>query len=188
MSPQPASHRIRQACWALAGGGVVALPTEAVWGLSCNPADPAAVQRLLDMKNRPVAKGLILVAADEGQLAGLTDGLSRGQRSRLTLSWPGPATWLIPHRGRVPEWVHGEHDTVAVRVSDHPVIRHLCRAFGGPLVSTSANPAGAQPATAQFQVRRYFGAALDDILPGVTAGGGRPTVIRDLLTERVIRA
>jgi len=93
----------------------------------------------------------------------------------------------LPHRGRVPFWIHGEHDTVAVRVSDHPVVRALCLAWGGPLVSSSANPAGARPARESFQVRRYFGNRLDYLLPGAVGGAGRPTGIRDLVSGKVIR-
>jgi L-threonylcarbamoyladenylate synthase len=106
----------------------------------------------------------------------------------LAASWPGPATWVLPHRNRVPTWIHGEHDTVAVRVSDHPVVRALCQAWGGPLVSTSANPAGRRAAQELFQVRRYFGDKLDYLLPGTVGGTGRPTVIKDLSSGRIIRA
>lgn len=172
---------------ALGSGGVVACPTEAVWGLSCDPASEAAVTRVLALKKRPVSKGLILVAASEEQLGYLLEDLPAGQRQRLSDSWPGPVTWLVPHRERVPAWVYGAHDTVAVRVSDHPIVRALCLAWGAPLVSTSANPGGARPPVAAFQVRRYFGGRLDAILPGSVGGAGRPTVIRDLATDRVVR-
>ena len=107
--------------------------------------------------------------------------------ARLAASWPGPNTWLVPHRGRLQPWIHGEHDTVAVRVSDHPVLRSLCRAWGGPLVSSSANPAGARPPVAAYQVRRYFGARLDCMLPGSVGDSRRPSTIRDLASDRIIR-
>jgi len=169
-------------------GGVVACPTEAVWGLSCDPDNPAAVQRLLNLKERPVSKGLILVAAQESQVAALLAKLSAAQRSKLSLSWPGPTTWLLPHRGLVPAWVHGGSDRVAVRVTAHPVMAALCRAWGGPLVSTSANRAGCQPARAAFQVQRYFAGELDGLVPGAVGGDRRPSVIRDLLDDRILRS
>lgn len=180
--------RLQLAAGVLHAGGVVACPTEAVWGLSCDPFDRAAVSRLLSLKQRPVEKGLILVAADMAQLQFLLHDLTDAQRKKLEASWPGPISWLVPHHGRVPEWVHGEHDTVAVRVSGHPVVAALCRAWGGPLVSTSANPGGSQPARELFQVVRYFGDHLDGIVPGATGGSDRPSVIRDLASDRVIRA
>lgn len=187
MNPGPGPLRLRAAVNALGSGGVIACPTEAVWGLSCDPDNPGAVLRLLELKQRPVRKGLILVAASEGQLGFLLRGLTNQQRAELSESWPGPATWLIPHHDRVPVWIHGEHDTVAVRVSAHPVISALCRSWGGPLVSTSANPGGALPARALFQVHRYFGDALDGLVPGAVGDQARPTGIRDLSSGEIIR-
>ncbi len=182
------SLRLQQAVAALDDGGVVACPTEAVWGLSCDPDNSDAVSRLLALKQRPLSKGLILVAADREQIAGLLAGLSSAQLGKLNLSWPGPTTWLLPHRSLVPGWIHGGRDTVAVRVSAHPVVAGLCRAWGGPLVSTSANPAGSQPARAAFQVQRYFGSEIDYLVPGAGGGADRPPVIRDLLSDAVLRA
>jgi L-threonylcarbamoyladenylate synthase len=171
----------------LAAGGVVACPTEAVWGLSCNPQDPRAVARLLSLKGRPVSKGLILVAASENQLEFLLDQLTEQERSTVSATWPGPATWLVPHHQRVPDWIHGDHDTVAVRVSDHPVVSALCTAWGGPLVSTSANRAGARPPRERFQVLRFFGDRLDYCLPGRVGRSARPSTIRDLASGQIVR-
>ena len=179
---------IRQAVAALYSGGVIACPTEAVWGLSCDPLDEVAVARLLNLKRRDVGKGLIMVAATEPQLAWLLQGLPTAQRARLQLAWPGPTTWLVPHHNRVPHWIHGDHDTVAVRVSAHPVVSALCRAWGGALVSTSANPTGHQSAMQSFQVRRYFGEQLDCIVPGAVGGADKPTVIKDLASDQIIRS
>lgn len=179
--------RIEQAAAVLAAGGVVAYPTEAVWGLGCDPWNEQSVARLLQLKVRSVDKGLILIAASQDQLDWLLHDLSQAQRSRLQLSWPGPTTWLVPHSGRVPPWVCGAHDSVAVRVSAHPVVQKLCLAWGGPLVSTSANVSGTQAAREQFQVRRYFGDAVDALVPGSTGNSERPSTIRDLVTDRVIR-
>jgi L-threonylcarbamoyladenylate synthase len=180
--------KLRTALDVIARGGVVACPTEAVWGFSCNPLDEAAVWRLLKLKNRPLDKGLILVAADVQQLDWLLHDLPADQKKTLTDSWPGPATWLIPHRGRIPAWVHGAHPSVAVRVTAHPQMAALCRLWGGPLVSTSANPAGRQAPVQAFQVRRYFGDNLDYLLPGQVGGADRPSVIRDLVTGKVLRS
>lgn len=182
------SLQLKFAVDALAAGGVIACATEAVWGLSCDPDNPDAVASLLALKQRPVEKGLILVAGDMAQIAGLLAPLGEAQRARLTLSWPGHTTWLIPHHGRVPAWIHGGRDSVAVRVTAHPGMAALTRAWGGPLVSTSANPAGAQPAVQAFQVQRYFRGQIDYILPGAVGGARRPSVIRDLATDRVLRS
>jgi L-threonylcarbamoyladenylate synthase len=180
--------RLQSAVRALAEGGVVACPTEAVWGLSCDPDNADAVMRLLALKQRPLGKGLILVAADEAQVAALLEPLTSAQRNKLALSWPGPTTWLLPHRDLVPAWIHGGHTSVAVRVTAHPVLAALCSAWDGPLVSTSANRAGCQAPRAAFQVQRYFGGELDALVPGAVGGAERPSVIRDLLTDRVLRS
>lgn len=186
--PASAPWRLRAALCALRGGGVVACPTESVWGLSCDPWQEAAVSRLLQLKLRPVHKGLILVAADSGQLEWLLHDLEPELRQQLADTWPGPHTWLVPHRGRVPAWIHGNFATVAVRVSAHPVMAALCAAWGGPLVSSSANRAGCRAPREQFQVRRYFGDRLDAVVPGPVGACPRPSTIRDLTTGAVIRA
>ena len=187
LSPPPGPLHIRSALDVLCRGGVIACPTEAVWGLSCDPASEAAVAHLLALKQRPVHKGLILVAANEQQLDFLLHDLDMEQRQALSASWPGPNTWLVPHRGRLPDFICGQHDTVALRVSAHPVVRELCLAFDGPLVSTSANRAGARPAMQSFQVRRYFGRDLDYLLPGRLGASDRPSTIRDLASGKIIR-
>jgi L-threonylcarbamoyladenylate synthase len=149
---------------------------------------PVAVQRILDLKQRPVDKGLILVAADESQLEFLLGDLPEHLRQKLRVSWPGPNTWLVPHHGRVSPLVHGRFDSVAVRVSGHAGMRSLCAAFGGPLVSTSANPAGSMAPRTRVAVRRYFGELIDGWLPGSVGGVDRPSTIRDVFTDEVFRA
>jgi L-threonylcarbamoyladenylate synthase len=183
----PSAFPIRRGVATMLCGGVIACPTEAVWGLSCDPLSETAVASLLELKRRPRSKGLILVAATMSQLEWLLQGLPASQLARLELSWPGPSTWLIPHLDRVPPWIHGDHDTVAVRVSAHPVVSALCRCWGGALVSSSANPAGAQPALHSFQVRRYFGERLDCIVPGALGGARRPSVIKHLASDEIVR-
>lgn len=120
------SWRVRQVARVLRAGGVIAYPTEAVWGLGCDPWNEAAVRRLLALKGRPQEKGLILVAADIGQFDFLLHDLPPAWRERLARSWPGPNTWLVPHHHRLPAWITGRHASVALRVSDHPRVRALC--------------------------------------------------------------
>jgi L-threonylcarbamoyladenylate synthase len=180
--------RLRLALEAIASGGVVACPAEAVWGLSCDPWQTSAVERILALKQRPAHKGLIIVAGDIVQVAALLQPLPAALQRKVMLSWPGPNTWLLPHRDLLPPEVTGEHDTVAVRVTAHPVLARLCRAWGGPLISTSANLASCQPPRDYFQVRRYFGDGLDGIVPGAVNRRARPSVIRDVFSDRVLRS
>lgn len=181
-----AAWRIRQVDRVLRAGGVIAYPTEAVWGLGCNPWKAEAVERLLMLKQRPVRKGLILIAGDIEQFDFLLWDLPEGQLAKLRLSWPGPNTWLVPHQERLPAWITGEHDTVALRVTTHPLVRQLC-AVSGPLVSTSANPGGRPPARSRLRIEQYFGGELDDVVNGPLGGQRNPSIIRDLRTERIIR-
>lgn len=183
-SPPP--WRIAPALRALAGGGVIAYPTEAVYGLGCLPDDGEAVAHLLRMKRRSPRKGLILVAADLAQLAPYIEFPDDSVRERVLATWPGPVTWLLPARSTVPDWLTGAHPTLAVRVSAHPVVQALCRA-AGPLVSTSANPAGAEPARSAARVRGYFGRQLAVVVPGALGGLARPTEIRDARSGRQLR-
>ena len=175
---------------ALRRGGVIAYPTEAVWGLGCDPMNEAAVTRLLAIKQREVAKGLILIAAHEDQFDGLLDweALPPDRAEDVYDSWPGPNTWIVPARGRVPKWVTGDHAGVAARVSAHPVVVALCEAFGGPITSTSANPAGAPPAYTRDRLDSALIADLDGVVAGETGGGGAPSTIRDARTGQVLRA
>ena len=167
-------------------GGVIAYPTEAVWGLGCDPWNAAAVERLLALKQRDPAKGLILVAASIEQFDFLLDDLPERWLDRLATTWPGPHTWLVPHQQRLPGWVSGEHESVALRVSDHPLVRELCAACG-PLISTSANPAGRPAARSRLRVQQYFSDQLDGLLSGPLGGRKNPSTIRDLATAEVLR-
>ena len=173
---------------ALRAGGVVAYPTEAVWGLGCDPFDRAAVERLLAIKQRPVDKGLILVAATPAQLDGLADwdALPPGRRDAVLASWPGPNTWIVPATARVPRWITGGHEGVALRVSAHPVVAALCDAFG-PVTSTSANLAGEPPARSRAELDPRLVELLDAVCGGETGALASPTRIRDARDGSVLR-
>mgnify|MGYP001627818039 FL=1 len=175
-------------CQVLDGQGVIAYPTEAVWGLGCNPWSEFAVDTILALKQRPMHKGLILVAASVEQINFLLDPLPAEVRERAQQHWPGPVTCVVPdvHR-QIPDWVRGDHDTIAVRVSAHPLVQQLCRLAGMPLVSTSCNPAGREPARAPWQVRRYFPDGIDLMVSGSLGESRQPSTIIDITTGRKLR-
>lgn len=177
-----------QATAVLNGSGVVAYPTEAVWGLGCNPFSETAVERILAIKRRRRGMGLILIAADIEQLHPFLSGLSAKQVAVLDDSWPGPQTWLVPNNHVAPPWITGGRDTLALRVTDHPIATALCRAFGGPLVSTSANPHGFPPAKSLLKVNLYFRTKLDYLVPGLLGKSHKPTPIKHLITGEVLRS
>ena len=181
------SWQLKQAVRAIRSGAIVAYPTESVFGLGCDPENPDTLWRLLALKQRPVAKGLILIAASYEQLLPYIEPLDAVIGKKVLASWPGPVTWLLPARPDVSILLRGSHRSIAVRVSAHPVASSLCSALGHPLVSTSANIAGGRPARDALAVRRIFGNSIDYIVPGKVGGLDRPTEIRDALTDRVIR-
>lgn len=181
------SDAVQAAREILSRGGVIAYPTEAVYGLGCDPANPEAVQRLLALKHRSWRKGLILIAAELDDLAPWIAPLTADIRERVTSTWPGPVTWLLPAADDSPAFVRGAHDTVAVRVTAHPVAARLCRNWGGALVSTSANPGGGEPARDAAAVRALFGDSIDLVIEGDVGGLGQPTPIRDARTGKTIR-
>ncbi len=179
--------QLHRAVATLQRGGLIAYPTEAVWGLGCDPFNADAVQRLLDLKRRPMHKGLILVAADLSQLEPLLTGFSPAQREQLCQPGPRPTTWLLPHHNAVPGWITGEHESVAVRLTRHPLVAALCRQYGGMVVSTSANPSDMPPARDELAARRYFRSAVDCYLSGPTQGLAQASQIINFLTGERLR-
>jgi L-threonylcarbamoyladenylate synthase len=173
------NFRLKLAANQLRGGKLLAYPTESVWGLGCDPLNRRAVAGLLAMKGRAASKGLILIAADFEQVENFLDIRCERMKGKLLASWPGPVTWIVPSAPDTPALLRGRHDTLAVRVTAHPVAAALCRAFGGAIVSTSANPSGARPARTQLKTRRYFKDAALNFLPGPVGGQNQPTAIFD---------
>lgn len=167
-------------------GAVIAYPTEGVWGLGCHPEIAEAVSRILALKRRSRDQGLILVASRTEQVERYLGEVTEAERATLEQSWPGPVTFIVPDRGVAPEWIRGRHESVALRVSAHPVIRGICNELGGPIVSTSANPTGKPAAMDSLRLRQYFPGGIDLIVPGDLAGAGA-TQIRELRGGAVLR-
>jgi L-threonylcarbamoyladenylate synthase len=170
-------------------GGLIAYPTEAVFGLGCLPTAHQALDRLLALKRRPWQKGLLLIAADVAQLAPFVIlPADPARRRELLASWPGPVTWVLSAQRGVPRAITGGRLTVGVRVTAHPIAAALCAAVGGALVSTSANVSRRPPLKSLLHVRRTFAGGLDYVLAGSLGGLQAPTVIKDGRTGRVLRA
>jgi L-threonylcarbamoyladenylate synthase len=175
---------ISHAAEALLGGGVVTCPTEGVYGLSCMPDDAEAVRRLLALKQRDPAKGLILIAASREQLAPWI------AISPASIPDPDPAlpiTWIVNAAAEVSALIRGDHDGIAVRITTNPIARALCEAVDSPLVSSSANIAGAPAVSSQAALRRRFEGRVDYIVPGDCGPATGPSEIRDLETGKTLR-
>jgi L-threonylcarbamoyladenylate synthase len=168
-------------------GGILAYPTEAVYGLGCDPFNADAVYRLLALKKRPVHKGLILIADRFERLSPLLGKLPEERLEAIKKTWPGPVTWVMPAAVDVPGWLTGAHSTLAVRVTAHPLAAALCRAVESPLVSTSANQSQRPPARTALEVLLRCESQVDFILHGATGTQRRPTQIRDAATDHILR-
>jgi len=168
-------------------GGLVAYPTEAVWGLGCLPLHRDAVERLLALKQRSWRKGFLLIAAGFEQLEPFVVLPANGLRENILASWPGPQTWTLPAKPHIPTWLTGGRPTLAVRVTAHSAARRLCETTGQALISTSANLSRRRPLRRVLAVRRVLGHALDDILPGSLGSLSAPTPIRDGQTGDLLR-
>ncbi len=181
------SGPLRYAARVIRAGGVVAYPTESVFGLGCDPLELPAVERILTGKGRPADAGLILLADDYRRLEPFV-APSPTERRRMLETWPGPVTWVCTASEAAPPWVTGGRGTIAVRVTAHETATELCRASGMAIVSTSANRSGRPPCRSALQVRMRMFAEVDYVLPGQTGGRARPSEIRDARTGTILRA
>ncbi|MDF7670741.1 Sua5/YciO/YrdC/YwlC family protein [Orbaceae bacterium ESL0721] len=175
----------------LNAGKVVAYPTEAVFGLGCDPDCETALLNLLTLKHRPIEKGLILIASDYSQLTPYIDdsALSGQQRARALASWSNGevVTWIFPKNPKTSRYLTGGFETIAVRVTSHPLVKQLCLQFGKPLVSTSANLSGHLACKTVAEVAAQFGDKVA-ILAGEVGQRDKPSEIRDIKTGLTLRA
>ncbi len=183
-----AEKNITDAVEILQAGGVIAYPTEAVYGLGCDPFNLQAVEKLFHVKQRPVQKGLILIAASVEQISSYVELKGRSWEVEVLASWPGPMTWVLPVKAtaNLPDWITGGRKTVAIRVSAHPTVQALCNEFGQPIVSTSANLSKQEPARSCAEIKQLFQESVW-CLEGELGELSQPTQIRDALSGQVLR-
>ena len=179
------SQNIRHAARILQAGGIIAYPTEGVFGLGCMPDDPDAVGKILKIKSRDPAMGLILIVSDPGQIAEWIE-LPKGDLD-LQSANDNPVTWIIPASDDAPPWICGDHDSIAVRLTTHPVARALCNEADSAIVSTSANTTGHSPPRNSLLLRRQFRTLVDYIVPGECGPATGPSEIRDYVTGEILR-
>lgn len=158
-------------------GAVFGYPTETIWGFGCHPLIGASVQRILEIKNRPVHKGLILLSSRLEYCLAYID-VEDALLESIRYPAEQPTTWLVKASAACPPWLRGNHSTIAIRISDHPFVHSLCQRTESPIVSTSANRAGASSVRNPIQLRKQFGRELDFIIGGYESGkGGRSKII-----------
>ncbi len=178
---------VQEAAQLIASGGVIVYPTEAVWGLGCDFLNRAAVMKLLQLKNRPVEKGLILIASRIEQLHPYIQPTHTRDLERALGAWPGHSTFVFPKSPFLPDWISGAHPSVAVRVSAHPTVIGLCEHLGQAIVSTSANVSGQATFADLDQIQSTFGDAVDGYLDRPLGGLTRPSQIIDAASGEVYR-
>lgn len=176
---------LNQAVLDMHAGHVLAYPTEAVYGLGCDPFNQAAVKRILTLKQRAPQQGLIVLIADWPQLFGLIGDIPVARLNIIKETWPGPVTWVFPKADCVPDWICGDHSSIAVRMTAHPIAQKLCQL--GPIVSTSANPHGKTPARSLAELDHLFPTGLDGVIVGDLGTETQPSVIYDALTDQRFR-
>ena len=182
MSPWALNRLVR----ALSRGAVIGYPTDTIWGFGCNPFDPESVARILQIKQRPADKGLILLSSRLEYCDTFVD-LDQAQRDLVQLPTERPTTWLVTASDACPPWIRGNHATVAIRITDHPLLSYLCARLQSPLVSTSANQTGKSTARSALQLRRQFNDQLDLVVTGFDTGGARPSEIKSLASGNLLR-
>ena len=170
---------VNNAAVCLKAGGVIAHATEGVWGFACDPFNREAVDRILTIKGREAAKGMLLIGASSDVFENALTAMEPDLRARVEASWPGHVTWLLPGDD-YPQSIRGQHPTVACRVPDHAQAREIAAAFGGPLVSTSLNRAGETPVLSYAHAQAQFATELDLVVPGQTSGYTGASAIIDL--------
>ena len=169
----------------IAEGCLLAYPTEAVYGLGCDPFNQTAVDKLLTVKQRSVSKGLILLIYDWEQLMSLISAVPVARLDVVRATWPGPTTWVFPKSNRIPVWISGVHDSVAIRMTAHSVARSLC--LDGPLVSTSANITGNPSIMDSHQLKTVFPQGIDGFVTGALGTALQPSVMIDVLSGAQLR-
>lgn len=178
---------ISAACQHLKAGGIIAYPTEGVFGLGCDPNNERAIESLLNIKHRDIAKGFILIASDQSQLSPFIAQLSTDIETKLHNSWPGPVTWILPCSSTAPDGVTGGKPTIATRVTAHKIASSLCAEYQSAIISTSANISGEPACTTAQQVDEIFSHRIDYILDHEVGTLKGPTPIFDGLTGDQLR-
>ena len=169
-------------------GGVLAMPTDSVYGLGVNPFDETAVRRLCAIKGRDEGKPILVLIADRSQLQGVVGTLPAAAAKLMDRFWPGPLTIVCPAAPALPKALTAGTGTIGVRLAAHPLLVRLLRHVG-PLTGTSANRSGDAPARTAEEVEQLLGGDVDLILDGGPSAVTAPSTVVDVTgqTVRLVR-
>lgn len=180
-------QHLDKACAVVRAGGLIAYPTEGVFGIGCDPYNEAALQRLLAVKQRDPSKGFILIAATMDMLSPFIATLDKDTRTRVLATWPGPITWVLPKAENTSDIITGGRATVAARVTAHPFAQALSTTLGHTLISTSANLSGQPAITCLQELQQTLGNDVDYVVPLEAGGLQKPTPIFDAVSGEQLR-
>ncbi|MCH2190129.1 MAG: threonylcarbamoyl-AMP synthase [Gammaproteobacteria bacterium] len=181
------SISVNTAVQVLHRGGVIAYPTEYCFGLGCDPRNRDAVERLLAIKRRKAEQGVILIAADLAQVGHYAELQYLKNKDLVLSTWPGPNTWLLPIKESVPDFIKGQHSSIAMRIPQHEFCLALLNEYGHPIVSTSANRSGEPEHLTASSVANDIGDECDLVIDLPVGGLKRASIIRDAVTGATIR-
>ena len=182
---QPTNHptepqgKIKKAVQCLKSGGIIAIPTDTVYGLGADPFNADAVQKLYTIKGRPDGKPIPLVLSSVADVRRVARNLSDFFFHLTDRFWPGGLTIIVEAKDLLPVLTAGGN-TVGVRIPDNPLLLQILQAFGGPAAITSANLSGAPPATSPQEIGEALASRIDVIVDGGKTPGPIPSTVYDI--------
>jgi L-threonylcarbamoyladenylate synthase len=175
-------------------GATIAYPTEGVYGLGCLPDHQAAIKHLLQVKNRPWQKGMLLVGSDLSQFAPYILQLNQQQQAIIYAHFKSvlagkshPTTWIVPAKAHTSELLRGQHSSIGIRLCTHPLVQQICQQCQSPLVSSSANISKRPPARNAYVLKKWFRDSIDIIVSQATLGYSKPSQIKTLDEQKILR-
>ncbi len=174
---------------AILQGAIFAYPTDTIWGLGCHPLLTHSVTRILEIKQRPVEKGLILLGSSLDLFEPyIGDDITCEQVALLSKTTGHPVTWLVPASDHCPAWIRGHFPSVAIRITNHPLVGKICAQIRSPIVSTSANRVGSTTVRNVWQAHQQFIEQVDFIVSGFGPGTNCASEIKSLESGHTVRA
>ena len=180
-----AGAEISRAVAALMRGEVIVFPTETLYGLGADALDPAAVEKVFDLKDRDPSNPIPVLVADRAMLLNLVSGIPPVAERLIACFWPGPLTLVLAARGRLPKPLVNTNGGIGVRISSQPIAGRLLQALGRPLTATSANPSGQPAAHSVEQARNYFAGAVDIFIDGGELASQTGSTVVETIGDRI---
>lgn len=176
---------LRQAIASLNRGDVIVFPTETVYGLGADALNPAAVEKVFQLKGRNPDSPIPIIVADHAMLQGVVEKIPPIARTLMEQFWPGPLTLVLPAAPGMPKQLLNRTGGVGVRISSHLIATELAQAFGRPMTATSANPSGQQAASTIEQAQNYFASDIDIFLDGGKLPSKTGSSVVEVIDDRI---